>query len=130
MNTDKVFVGLDVGKENVDYFIRPEGGAGRVPQTAQGLERLCKLLRGFDVEVVVVEPTGGYERNVLEAVFAAELPVKLVPADRVRSYAHSIGRRAKTDAMDAKTLAEMAEKAVDRIRPWSPPPPGPLGWWA
>lgn len=122
VNTDKVFVGIDVAKADVEYFIRPVGRAGKVPRTPEGLKRLCELLGRFDVEVVVVEPTGGYERVVLVEMFAAELPVKLVPADRVRNYARSLGRRAKTDALDAATLAQMAETSVEHIRRWSPPP--------
>lgn len=107
----------------MDYFVRPLGEAGVVRRTAAGMRRLVGHLSKYDVSVVVLEPTAGYERSVLGALHAAELPTKLIPADRGRNFARSIGKRAKTDAIDACMLAHMAEVAVGDIRCWTPPTP-------
>lgn len=123
MNKQRVFVGLDVGKDSVDYAIRPVGERGIVPRTPQGMQRLIKALAPFEVVEVVLEPTAGYERLVLDALFAAGLPLKLVPASRARSFARSLGRLAKTDAIDAAVLAHMAEVAVGDLRCWEPRSP-------
>jgi transposase len=81
------------------------------------------VLAKYDVVTVVLEPTAGYERVVLRALFAAKLPTKLVPPDRGRHFARSLGCRAKTDAIDAGMLAHMAEVAVDDVARWTPPTP-------
>jgi transposase len=88
-----------------------------------GLSELVALLRRHPIAVVVVEPTAGYERPVLDALADAGLPVKLIPPDRGRHFARSLGRYAKTDPIDAAVLAHMAEVATDRIRWWRPPCP-------
>ena len=112
-----------MGKAQVDYYIRPLGRVGSVPRSSRGLNRLVEMLKEHDVEVVVVEPTAGYERVVLDKLVEAELPVKLIPPDRGRHFARSLGRHAKTDPIDASVLAHMAEVAVAKIRWWQPPCP-------
>jgi len=118
-----VFVGLDVGKTHVDYHLRPTNESGKVRRNEAGLRQLVELLCRAPVEVIVVEPTAGYEQPVLQALFGASLPVKLVPPDRGRHFARSVGRQAKTDPIDAAVLAHMAEVAVEAVRWWVPPPP-------
>lgn len=121
MDEKNCFVGLDVGKKSVDYHVRPLGISGSLARTPTGLRSLVALLREHRVAVVVVEPTAGYERPVLDALVEASLPVKLIPPDRGRHFARSLGRYAKTDPIDASVLAHMAEVAVNQIRWWKPP---------
>ena len=121
--TEPSFVGIDVGLKELDYFVRPSGASGSVPRTPKGISKLIQIVRAFQPETIVLEPTAGYERIVLDALFTAKLPVKLVPPDRGRYFARSIGRIAKTDPIDASVLAHMAQAAVERIRWWTPPTP-------
>ena len=58
---------------------------------------------------VICEPSGGYERDLLAALWAAGLAVSLVHAARVRSFARAQGRLAKTDPIDAVVLREFGE---------------------
>lgn len=58
---------------------------------------------------VICEPSGGYERDLLEALWAAGLAVSLVHAARVRAFARAQGRLAKTDPIDAAVLREFGE---------------------
>lgn len=58
---------------------------------------------------VICEPSGGYERDLLEALWAAELTVSLVHAARVRAFAQAQGLLAKTDPIDAVVLREFGE---------------------
>lgn len=58
---------------------------------------------------VICEPSGGYERDLLEALWAAGLAVSLVHAARVRAFARAQGLLAKTDPIDAVVLREFGE---------------------
>ncbi len=58
---------------------------------------------------VICEPSGGYERDLLAALWAAGLAVSLVHAARGRAFARAQGRLAKTDPIDAVVLREFGE---------------------
>ena len=58
---------------------------------------------------VICEPSGGYERDLLEALWAAGIVVSLVNAARIRAFARAQGLLAKTDEIDAAVLREFGE---------------------
>lgn len=104
----RMFVGIDVAKAEVVVAVSPSGETWTSATTAAGLRALAKRLRRLAPELIVLEPSGGYELPVLEALLDAELRVSLVLPERVRDYAKSQGQRAKTDALDARVLAQYA----------------------
>jgi transposase len=103
-----VFVGIDVSKKNLDVAVRPSGKELRTGNDAEGHRQIVELLRGQPV-LVVLEPTGGYERALVAAVVEAKIPVAVVNARQIRDFAKSRGKLAKTDKIDAKILACFAE---------------------
>lgn len=58
---------------------------------------------------VICEPSGGYERELLEALWVAGITVSLVNAARIRAFARAQGLLAKTDEIDASVLREFGE---------------------
>ncbi|WLH93079.1 transposase [Pseudomonas sp. FP453] len=56
----------------------------------------------------MLEATGGYERQVMKALQAADLEVVRINPSRARSFARALGLQAKTDPIDAKLLAHFA----------------------
>jgi transposase len=107
------YVGIDVSKEKLDVFFIPAEGYEKESNDLAGHQRLVARLQELAPELIVLEATGGYEREVLRTLAAAKLPVIRVNARRVRDFAKSMGKLAKTDRIDARMLAEFAE----RIRP-------------
>jgi transposase len=93
----------------------------RVANTKAGVRRLIARLGKLDLELIVVESTGGYERGLTEALFDAGLPVVLVNPWRVRRFGEGLGVLAKTDPLDARVLALFGERAKPQRRPL----PGP-----
>jgi transposase len=61
------------------------------------------------VSKAVVEASGGYERDWAKVLREAGIEVRVVDPKRVRSFAHSAGRWAKNDAIDAQMIAWFAE---------------------
>jgi transposase len=116
-----VFVGADVSKQHLDWAVGEAGEVDRVPNTSAGVRRLITKLAKLDVELIVVESTGGYERELTERLFDAGLPVVLVNPWRVRRFGEGLGVLAKTDPLDARVLALYGERAKPQQRPL----PGP-----
>jgi transposase len=116
-----VFVGADVSKQHLDWAAGEAGEVDRVPNTAAGIRRLSTKLAKLDVELIVVESTGGYERELTERLSDAGLPVVLVNPWRVRRFGEGLGVIAKTDPLDARVLALYGEPAKPPRRPL----PGP-----
>lgn len=113
-----MFVGIDVSKDVVDVALRGETQSGfRVARDDEGLEELLRRLADHKVELVVLEATGGLERNVVAALAAAGLRVAVVNPRFVRDFARSLGKLAKTDAIDAAVLAHYAEAVEPAAKP-------------
>lgn len=103
-----VFVGIDVSSKNLDVATRPTNNQRRVSNDAEGHLAIVEMLRGQAV-LVVLEPTGGYERPLVAALVEAKIPIAVVNARQIRDFAKSRGKLAKTDKIDAQMIAAFAE---------------------
>ena len=81
------------------------GRAHTLPNTAAGHRQLVKLLRAVPGAHIVCEATGGYERAVVAALQAAQIPVSVLNPALVRHFALAQGQRAKNDPLDAGVLS-------------------------
>ncbi len=114
------YVGIDVAKAEL-VTASAQGGAV-FPRDPAGLDRLVAWLRELGPGVqVVLEASGGYEREVVAWLQAHEIAVSVVNAGWVRHFAHSQGRLAKTDRIDARVLVDFAAAHAPRLTaPLSP----------
>ena len=103
-NTSILYVGLDVAKASLQLDLA--GQPHPLTNDASGHARLLKLLRDHPTAHVVCEATGGYEQPVVRVLHAAQVPLSVVEAGRVRHFARAKGQRAKTDPIDAAVLSE------------------------
>ena len=111
------FVGIDLAKRQLDVCIRPAGLAIAVPRDAAGLEELMARLRSLNVQLIVLEATGGFERVVTATLAGAQLPVVVVNPRQIRDFARAAGQLAKTDTLDAAVIALFAERMRPPLRP-------------
>ena len=114
---ERISVGIDVAKDRLDVHVRPSGEAFAVARDGKGLEDLAGRLGALGASLVVLEATGGYEVMVAAALCAAGLPLAVVNPRQIRDFARSTGQLAKTDALDAATLAHFAEAVDPEPRP-------------
>ena len=114
---EKVTVGIDVSKDRLDIAVRPGGEVFVVERNAAGLDGLVERLRPLAPHLVALEATGGFETVVAAALSAAGLPVVVVNPAQIRSFAKALGRRAKTDPIDAAVIAHFAEATAPEPRP-------------
>jgi len=106
---DLIVVGIDVAKDKADACIRSLSQRQAFLSTAQGRRKLIAWLRRHKAGKVVMEASGGYERDWTKALREAGIEVRIVDPKRVRSFARSAGRLAKNDAIDAEMIAWFAE---------------------
>lgn len=116
-------VGIDVGKANLDVAVFGEAKVQRYSNTTAGIRRLVLRLQRWPQVRIVLEATGGYEDAVLAACAQAGLWVARINPRQARDFARATGQLAKTDALDARMLAEMAHAFHARLRPHVAPPP-------
>ena len=114
---DAIVVGIDVSKERLDVAVRPTGETFVVSRDAEGLDALIAKLTPLAPVAVAVEATGGYETVVAASLAAAGLAVVVVNPAQVRSFAQALGKRAKTDPLDAGVIAHFVEATRPQIRP-------------
>lgn len=111
------YVGIDVSKDRLDVHIHPAGEAISVNRDTAGLEELIKRFKAHVLKVVAMEATGGFESIVVAGLAEAGLPVIVVNPRQVRAFANALGKRAKTDPIDAAIIARFAEATKPQIRP-------------
>lgn len=111
MTHTSCFVGIDISKSSFDICILPERQVASFANTAEGIAEFIALMVDLGrVERLVIEPTGGYERGVVDALLAARLPVAKVNAKQVRQFARACGQLSKTDRIDAFVLSDYGRR--------------------
>ena len=122
-------VGIDIAKATFVAAVAGPGGLaawGSFTNSPAGFEQLRQQVITAQARtdgaavLLVLEPTGGYELAL--AGYGAEQgwAVSRPNAKRVHDWAKSQGRRAKTDQLDASTLARYG--ASQPPAPWQPLP--------
>lgn len=114
---DAIVVGIDVSKDRLNVAVRPTGETFAVARDAEGLDALVARLGALAPAAVAVEATGGYETVVAASLAAARLAVVVVNPAQVRAFAQALGKRAKTDPIDAGVIVHFLEATKPEIRP-------------
>lgn len=113
-----MFVGIDVSKDRLDIASLGDGALApfHVTRDEKGLTELTHKLSPLNIELIVLEATGGYERAVAASLASAKLPVAVVNPRQVRDFARAKGKLAKTDGIDAIVLAHFAEAVKPQVQ--------------
>lgn len=117
LETAGIFVGIDVSKSWLDIAIHESEINWRAENEDAGISSLVKRLKKMQPTLIVLEATGGYEMQLVAELVHAKLPVVVTNPRKVRAFARSTGKLAKTDKLDAKLLAHFAAAIRPTIRP-------------
>lgn len=104
-----IHVGIDVAKDSFDVSLGVGGELCRFSNDGEGFEQLLERLKGWEVRLVVMEATGGYEAQLACALQAAGFSVAVVNPRQARDFAKALGYLAKTDRIDAAALSAFAQ---------------------
>jgi len=113
---DAMVIGIDVSKDWLDVAVRPTGESFALKRITAGIEDLVERLKDLSPALVAIEATGGFEAVVAAALAGAGLPVVVVNPAQVRAFAVALGKRAKTDPIDAAVIAHFAEATKPQLR--------------
>jgi transposase len=124
-----MFVGVDIAATTATVsWMRPGEKAGgpvtieQSPEGDTGLERKLLATGKAPIEVLVVmEATGSYWITLATHLVHAGFQVSVINPAQAHHFAKALLKRAKTDAIDAQTLAQLA--LMLQPAPWTPPPP-------
>jgi transposase len=116
-------VGIDVGKAFLDLARHDSALTERFHNSKTSIAKLIQRLRLCNNAFVVIEATGGFEMPLLEALVREGIAVSRVNPRQARNFARAQGQLAKTDAIDARILADMAACLRDKLTPYVPPQP-------
>jgi len=114
-------LGIDVAKDTVEIASRPAQIHGEFANTRAGHQKLLKALAGHSIQLIVVEATGGYERALAAELAQADYRVVVANPRQVRHFAYGVGELAKTDPIDANTLAFFGEVVKPTPKPTQDP---------
>lgn len=116
------FAGVDVGAETLVLVIRQNAVALKAQtfaNTTADRQRLVKKLAKFPDIRVCLEATGVYYLDLAIALHDAGIRVMVLNPKASHHFAHVLLRHSKTDAVDADTLAQYAERMP--YLPWARP---------
>jgi len=117
MSESTSFVGIDVSKDVLDVHVLPAGEHWQVSNDEAGCAQLIERLKPLgEAVLVVMEATNVFWRMAAAALAGAGLACAVVNPRQVRDFAKSMGKLAKTDALDALVLALFAERIKPPVR--------------
>jgi transposase len=111
VQVEKCYVGIDVSKKILDVFILPFNKHFQFKNDAKEIKNLKeKIKKCFPNSHIVMEATGGYEKMAAKVLTVSGLSVSIVNPRQIRDFAKALGKLAKTDKIDAQTIAMFNEK--------------------
>jgi len=115
MNSSEINVGIDTSSKQLDIYVRPLGQYFSVNNDEVGIKEAVKTLQALKPARVLIESTGRLELPFVCAAHKAGLPIVVCNPARVRHFAKSNGRLAKTDKLDAQDIAHFGEAMQPRL---------------
>lgn len=115
----KWVIGVDVAKEWLEVAVSGQRSVRRVVNTETAITAWLAERGSSQVALVVLEPTGGYERALQAALQSAGIPWLRAAPRQVAAFRRQRGVRAKTDGVDARLLAAwgMEQLARGEVKP-------------
>ena len=110
MTSEHQWVGIDVSKKKLDVALYPSGPSFEVTNNDDGYPQLLRLLTPYAIDGIVLEATGGLERDAMNALEQGGYTPSRVSPDLARHFAKANGQKAQTDAIDAQRLAQFGAK--------------------
>lgn len=126
-------LGIDVSKNDLHVSLSNQESdqrirvicSGKFKNNTAGLNQLMAWLKKHRCEEVldfgvVMEATGVYHEQSAYFLHEKALKVSVILPNKVKSFARSLNAKSKTDAIDAKILAQMGlERKLEEWRPGS-----------
>jgi transposase len=122
MQAERCFVGADVAK--AEFVIAGFGAQRMVSRPVQNNPTaIGRWLRTLPASsCIAMESTGKYHKSLADIAHARGFEVYLLNARHVHHYSKSLGRRGKTDRLDAEVIARYAALEHANLHRYEPTP--------
>ncbi len=105
------YLGIDVSKATLD--VSDAAGVSRLssPNSRTGTSKIIKWAQRIQEGELqfIIEPTGTYHHTLIDELSHANIPFTVINPARTKAYSLSLGKRAKTDRVDAQLLASLGQ---------------------
>jgi transposase len=111
--TKPIFAGIDVGANELVLVIRKNGSsykAQKFTNTPADRARLTKKMVKLPGIIVCAEATGAYHLDMAITLHDAGVKLMIINPKSSHNFAKVLMKNSKTDAVDAETLAQYAER--------------------
>lgn len=102
---EQISLGIDISSKRLDCYWSHTNKHQSFENTLPGIAQLVAKIQKDPPTWIIFEPTGGYEINLALQFAQADIRFSMVQPYRLRSFAKSCGKLAKTDKLDAKLMA-------------------------
>jgi transposase len=115
------FSGIDISKQDFYVAFHGNNAVSVYPNTEEGfIEFYTQHQETLKGAFVVLETTGGYEYALLSYLIAKKISVHRADTRKVKSFIRSFGRMAKTDRIDALSIAHYAQDRHASLKLFEP----------
>lgn len=116
MESYKNFIGIDIGKFHFMVATHHSKEAKEYEYNASGIEQFLKdYKKELPHAFCVLESTGGFEIRLLLRLCEKKINVHKAHPRQVKHFIRSLGKEAKTDKLDAKSLALYGAERWQRL---------------
>jgi transposase len=113
------FIGVDVSQRTLDIAAGEHAPVVQIENTERAIRQWLKTVP--EGARIAVESTGKLHRLLVRCAIAAGHVVYVLNARDLSHYARSLGRRAKTDRLDAQLLARYLAHEYEKLHPYRLP---------
>jgi len=113
--SEMIFVGIDVSKDTLELAMDDKSKTRCFDNDEKGIKQVMACIKASEtanvpvaVGAIVLEATGGFERQAAIALCEAGWPVMVLNPRQARDFAKAMGYLSKTDAIDARVLSHFA----------------------
>ena len=113
-----VFIGIDISAKTFDLVVRKQDKSNKskcFDQTPEGHRKCLNMLKKLKPKLIVMEATGVYYLDLASTLYDAGLPVAVINPASFKRFAELMLTQSKTDGIDARLLAEFAQKIQPRL---------------
>jgi transposase len=114
-----MFAGIDVAQRTLDIAVEGDSQVHQIDNSSGAIRRwLCSVPEGC---AIGLEATGNLHQLLVRAAIAAGRTVYVLNARDLSHYARSLGRRAKTDRLDAQLILRYLQREHEQLHPYQLP---------
>ena len=108
-------LGIDISSKRLDCYWSHTNKHQSFENNLSGIAQLVSKVKKEIPQWLIFEPTGGYETDLALQLAQEGIPFSMVQPHRLRSFARSCRKLAKTDKLDAKLMATYGKTMEPKI---------------